>query len=404
VELAPAAQQTATTANTLINTKLLGTTTLGTSGTADLLSLSASGTYSTGALDKEWFRVDNAGGLLAVGTYSTDPNPTLDTDIQGAGTIPATGDGSRLMWYGAKAAFRAGYATGGVWDDANIGYGSFSGNGRNLVSGRFAAAFGDHNTASGQRAVVFGAGNTVSAISGSAFGGVNSVGGAGCMAIGQQNTITTFGNTCLALGIFNTVNANQGIAIGERANVANSKAMVISLGTSLGIDTTDSGAGTFTLRALNGIYLTNSTGTGSITTGHLIDTVTGAYLTTGGTWTNSSDRNKKENFLDVDGEELLRRLAAIPITTWNYKTEAKAMRHLGPMAQDFFAAFHLGDSDKAISTVDEGGVALAAAKALEARTATQQQRIDALQRENAELRERLDRIEKRLEKNDHPQQ
>jgi hypothetical protein len=136
----------------------------------------------------------------------------------------------------------------------------------------------------------------------------------------------------------------------------------------------------------------------------LIDTVTGAYLTTGGTWTNSSDRNRKENFRDVGGEEVLRKLANMPVTTWNYRNEPATVRHLGPMAQDFFAAFALGDSDKAISTVDEGGVALAAAKALETRTGTQQQEIDALRQENLELRQRLERLEKLLLRQDERQQ
>jgi uncharacterized coiled-coil protein SlyX len=70
------------------------------------------------------------------------------------------------------------------------------------------------------------------------------------------------------------------------------------------------------------------------------------------------------------------------------------------MAQDFRAAFGLGDDDKVISTVDADGVALAAAQALEARTATQQQRIDALEAQNAaqarelaEMRARMERLE-----------
>jgi len=249
--------------------------------------------------------------------------------------------------------------------------------------------------------VAFGQANTVTGLKGSAFGGTNSVAGNGCMAVGGDNITGSNGSSCLAFGVFSTANATQAFAIGEHANVQNAKAMVISLGTSFGVDTTDSGTGTFTLRAVNGIYLTNSTGSGSITAGHLIDTVTGAYLTTGGTWTNSSDRNRKENFRDVGGEEVLRKLANMPITTWNYRNESTAVRHLGPMAQDFYAAFALGDSDKAISTVDEGGVALAAAKALETRTTEQQQRIEALERENAELRQRLDRLEKLLLERDN---
>jgi peptidoglycan hydrolase CwlO-like protein len=52
------------------------------------------------------------------------------------------------------------------------------------------------------------------------------------------------------------------------------------------------------------------------------------------------------------------------MTTWNYKTQAKTIRHVGPMAQDFTAAFHVGENDTTISTVDEGGVALAAIQGL----------------------------------------
>jgi hypothetical protein len=155
------------------------------------------------------------------------------------------------------------------------------------------------------------------------------------------------------------------------------------------VATQDAGSNTLTVRAANGIYLGTSTGTPSITAGHFIETSTGAYLTSGGTWTNSSDRNLKQNFRTVDGEEILGKLLALPITTWNYRNEATSTRHLGPMAQDFRAAFGLGDSEKSISTVDEGGVALAAAKALAVRT-------KMLEEENAELHRRLERLEKLL--------
>jgi Tfp pilus assembly protein PilN len=64
------------------------------------------------------------------------------------------------------------------------------------------------------------------------------------------------------------------------------------------------------------------------------------------------------------------------------------------MAQDFYAAFGLDQTDKGITTIDMDGVVLAGVKALDERTATQQQRIDALEQENAELRQRLERIEK----------
>jgi hypothetical protein len=82
-----------------------------------------------------------------------------------------------------------------------------------------------------------------------------------------------------------------------------------------------------------------------------------------GTWNNASDRNLKENFATVDHAQLLSKVNSMSIETWNYKAD-KSVRHLGPMGQDFYAAFGLGEDDKHISTVDEGGVALAAVQEL----------------------------------------
>jgi trimeric autotransporter adhesin len=48
------------------------------------------------------------------------------------------------------------------------------------------------------------------------------------------------------------------------------------------------------------------------------------------------------------------------IATWNWKSQDASIRHMGPMAQDFHAAFGLGETDKGISTMDADGVALAA--------------------------------------------
>jgi hypothetical protein len=76
----------------------------------------------------------------------------------------------------------------------------------------------------------------------------------------------------------------------------------------------------------------------------------------------TSDRNKKELFGTVDAGAVLEKVSALPITTWNFKGHHE--RHLGPMAQDFRAVFALGPDDKHISTLDEGGVALAAIQGL----------------------------------------
>src|SRR5574341_2224208 len=65
------------------------------------------------------------------------------------------------------------------------------------------------------------------------------------------------------------------------------------------------------------------------------------------------------NFAKVDGREILARVSALPIQTWNYQTQEASIRHIGPMAQDFYAAFGLGDDNLHISTIDADGIALA---------------------------------------------
>ncbi|MCZ6756382.1 MAG: tail fiber domain-containing protein, partial [Gemmatimonadetes bacterium] len=124
-----------------------------------------------------------------------------------------------------------------------------------------------------------------------------------------------------------------------------------------------------------------------------IETSTGGYLSDGGAWTNSSDRDKKENFRDEHGETVLAKIAELSIQGWNYKAEDPSVRHLGPTAQDFHAAFGLGDSDKHIATVDIDGVNLLAVQALEKRTTDLRVEVAALREENAELLRRLVELE-----------
>ncbi len=107
----------------------------------------------------------------------------------------------------------------------------------------------------------------------------------------------------------------------------------------------------------------------------------GAYLSAGGAWSPPSDRNAKMNFASVDTSEILAKVASLPIQTWSYKAENASIRHLGPMAQDFSAAFGLGQDDKHISTVDEEGVALAAIQGLYQLVQEQQAEIALLKTE-----------------------
>jgi len=84
----------------------------------------------------------------------------------------------------------------------------------------------------------------------------------------------------------------------------------------------------------------------------------GVYLAPGGgSWSSMCDRNAKENFVPVDAEAVLAKVVSLPIATWNYKSQDPAIRHMGPTAQDFKAAFGLGESDTGIASIDADGVA-----------------------------------------------
>jgi hypothetical protein len=127
-----------------------------------------------------------------------------------------------------------------------------------------------------------------------------------------------------------------------------------------------------------------------------ITTSTGAHLTGGGVWTNSSDRNLKENFEPVDNQDVLDRLAELPISTWNYKAEALDVRHMGPVAQDFYAIFSLGDDDRHIAAMDTSGIALAAIQGLYTKNQALETKVSALKTENATLKKDLNDLEMRV--------
>jgi Flp pilus assembly pilin Flp len=93
----------------------------------------------------------------------------------------------------------------------------------------------------------------------------------------------------------------------------------------------------------------------------------------------ASDRNKKANFAGVDSREVLAKVAALEITTWNYLSQGPNVRHIGPMAQDFHATFGVGDDPTHINVVDAIGVALAAIQGLHQIVQEQDARLAALE-------------------------
>lgn len=102
-----------------------------------------------------------------------------------------------------------------------------------------------------------------------------------------------------------------------------------------------------------------------------------------------SDVALKRDVQPVDGREVLERLAGLPISTWSYTTDPRAVRHVGPMAQDFHDAFSLGSTDLAYDPIDAHGVSLVAIQALRELFLEQQARIERLEAENLALSQRV---------------
>ena len=114
----------------------------------------------------------------------------------------------------------------------------------------------------------------------------------------------------------------------------------------------------------------------------------GAYLSSGGVWTNASDRAKKENFTTLDETEMLEKIGRLPVSRWNYKNFPE--RHIGPVAQDFYSIFQLGADDKSISTIDPSGIALAGVQGLYHQWQNNQMLSEGQQEELARLKKNIE--------------
>ncbi len=113
-------------------------------------------------------------------------------------------------------------------------------------------------------------------------------------------------------------------------------------------------------------------GIGTSSTQYPITLASGAYVSDGGTWTNASSRDLKENFTDLNVDEILAKINQLNITQWNYKLEASSTVHIGPVAEEFYDLFKTGGSNKSISTIDPAGVALLGIQSLSKKIETLQ--------------------------------
>jgi len=335
----------------------------------------------------------------------------------GSGSLPATGSGVRMMWFPNLYAFRVGKVDSfgsTYWDLTNVGTGSvglgenvrasgnnsFAANLTTTASGDESVALGNSGTASGDRAFAFnGTASGVGAVaigSGAqatnddalAMGPSSIAGGLAAITIGPSIANGNFG---VAIGLQNSASGQFSVAIGKNARTANRQGSIV-LGDGCASFSSDSVYPTannqFVARGCGGVKIFTNQGLTS-----------GVELAAGGSsWSAVSDRNRKENLVAVEGEDLLLRLRAVPVSTWNYLSQDRSIRHMGPMAQDFAAAFGLGESNLLINSLDIDGVNLAGVQALTARTDQLRAQVRTLTDENAALRGRVSELEARLQR------
>jgi trimeric autotransporter adhesin len=322
----------------------------------------ASGNGSfVGAGGEEYF---DAGASSAAGTGNIAGG---DDSFVGAGDlnqIAVTGKGSFIgggdYAYAATHATTAGNQISGT--DSFVGAGD-----QNVVNGNEAfIGSGDINTissAASYATILGGNRNDVTGEYASILGGFgNSASGAYAIVAG--------GDADSAAGTLS-------FAGGYHADAAHNGSFVWSDYSSGSAMLKDTAVNQFVVRASGGTHVYSNEAATS-----------GVELAPGeSTWESLSDRGAKTGIVPLDDDAVLAKVAALPISRWSYKSD-RGVQHVGPMAQDFYAAFGTGVDDRHITSIDEDGVALAAIKAL-------QSRLASLEARNAAMERRLDALASR---------
>ena len=333
---------------------------------------------------------------------------------------PVSGKGNQTLWYAEKAAFR----TGGVynnsifgvpdadttnfhnWDKDSIGVFSFASGFNTKAKGDFSVAMGHRSFAIGNASATFGHNNV-------SKGNFSLTAGFGNLALGQSST--AFGNYSVALGDnsfasgeFITSSGNDATAFGANTEASgnfstafgNSTTASGANSTAMGRNaTTNNYANSFCLAGIGTNLNTSNTAPNQMMmrfdnyTFYVAGTNNYAYIIPSSNgWAYTSDRNRKENFEELNGESVLKKIAKIPFYSWNFKDkEVKQYRHYGIMAQDFYDNFgkdNLGviGNDTTVSALNLLGVAYSGIKALEKRTKDLQNQNEILIAEIAELK------------------
>jgi len=266
-------------------------------------------------------------------------------------------------------------------------------------------SFGSGHSSQGLYTFVSGQENNIESDYSTIAGGQDNSAGSGLTGThafvgGGQHNVATGGFSAIPGGKDNIASGVYAFAAGCQAQAIHTGSVVIAANRNNNSPTNwvqSSQGGQMVLLAENGLYITNEFGQAESHPDWLINTSTGAHLSSGGSWVNASDRAGKENMTPADSQGFLEKLAAIPITVWNYKADTAKTKHIGPMAQDFYAAFQVGQDDTHISTIDADGIALTCIQGLYELLQAKDTQLKSLQQQNAQLLDRMEAVEKQIQ-------
>ncbi len=273
--------------------------------------------------------------------------------------------------------------SGGVENEA-IGLNSTVGGGAgnqaagnsSLVGGGLSnIVFGDYSTVGGGR------GNSAGGVDDSSQSGhYSTVGG------GRDNAAEGIAATVPG-GSNNQANGNYSFAAGRGAQILNTHGGSFVFADSNDAVFSSQASNEFSVRATGGVRFVTAIDNGGAP-------ISGVMLPGGsGSWSFLSGAAFKTNIEPVDSHELMENLAKLPIYTWSYAAQEPSTRHMGPLSEDFFAAFGLGENDQYISAIDLLGVSLASARVINEGWKTDRVRIELLELDIQQLETRLAALE-----------
>ncbi|MBN2613364.1 MAG: tail fiber domain-containing protein, partial [Bacteroidales bacterium] len=233
------------------------------------------------------------GNVLFTGSYkSSSP-----------GDPPASGAGTRMMWYPDKAAFRAGGVDDANWDKDSIGYFSVAFGYNTKAKGNHSITMGHYTTASGFYSTAMGTSTNASGSSSTAMGFSTTASGSNSTAMGGYTTAS--GHSSTAMGTFTNASGSYSTAMGYKANAIGNYSFAINLSNETGPNL---GANAFR--------------------------ISGAY-TIGGNlaWTNYSDRRLKKDIQVLSTENNLTKIMQMNGVRFRWK-DNDSLLNLGFIAQD----------------------------------------------------------------------